>query len=301
MSRAYIRISQEATFGVINPSPTWYYFAIEDDAYNLRLKKVHWKPTLNVGYVGRKFQIPNKHDLSGGRLALFLQPANVEFLFFMFYTRDANHELNSYTIEYEDSQRRVRHLGVRVMSATLASEPETGPKLEMELIAKQQVSSGVASFKTTAKAGISDVAFFKHQDLAFTLQEAGGSATSITTLTNVSLAWNNNVAVGPHLGSNLLIAWAKAGNRDISFDATFLHEATTWIAAMEAETKILASLIGQHPAGGTDARFTIHLADGVFESAETPDNVNEPTQASYHYEAELDSANNDAIIAVTNV
>ncbi len=300
MSQAYVRICKEDSWGDGVPgAPTWKYFPIESDAYNLRLKVPTWKPELNVGYTGRKFQIPNKHDLSGGRLQLRPQPANIEFLLWMGWQRDANDELNSYVIEYEDSQRVLRHSGVRVATMTFSSEPETGPQFEFDITAKAQATG--TTFKSTAKAGISGVTFFKHQDCAFTLQAAGGSATSITTLTNFSLSLDNNLNAGPHLGSSHYIAWLKAGLRSVSFDATFLHEATTWIDAMEAETKILASFIGQHPAGGTDARFTIHCADGNLESAETPDNVNEPTQASYHFEGELDSANNDILVTVGDV
>jgi len=297
MGRAYLRICKESSWGSLPGAPSWVYLALKDDAFNMRLAKPTLKPVVNVGYVGRKWQVPNKH-LGEGRLATFLQPANVEFLLQSFYTRTSN-ELNSYSIEYEGTQRAIRALGVRVASATLTADPEDFLNLELELVAKEIVTSGVSSFATSAKAGISGVAPFKLQDCGFTLD--AGTPTSITTLTSFNLAWNNNLSRGPHLGSTMQVAWLEAGNRDVSFDSTWKLAGTTWLTAKDASTNVKASFIGEHPAQGTDARFTIHFADGVFETAETPDNVNEPTMATFHHESEMDASNNDVVIVVENV
>ena len=113
MGKAYLRICEESSFGVLPGVPSWKYYYLDDDAYTVREQRGSWIFT-PVGFIKRMWNTRTGR-LPGGTLKTFIQKVNAPQLFSMFYDRDSDDELKSFSAEYQDSRRTVRHMsGLRL-------------------------------------------------------------------------------------------------------------------------------------------------------------------------------------------
>lgn len=235
------RYSAEATWGVVNPSPTWVDMPIASDGLDLTRPKIQAEAAIS-DYRVRYDEQP--HKIVEGPINTWLFPTKAESLLDIGLSRDSSGELTSYTWEVNDEgnvDEKRQLLGSICDTLAISSEAEGAwITLGYTFVGSNLVTA--AKF-TPGTLPPDNPYIFQHG--SFTLD--GTADTKIESFT-INIA--NNLQRGP-VGSGNIITYLKAGIQNITGTFTVPYQ----------DDDIRDLMIAGSSAGSFDVTFT-HTKSG---------------------------------------
>lgn len=286
-----LRASVEETFGTVHSSPSWTPLPILGDGFKLGLTVQWFRPETNLGGYRRKVSIPNQQEIGGAHTVL-AYPSVVDFYMAAALSRDADGDLDSYTLDYYNPQDPRRFLGCVINSLALRVEGtgDGAVQFEADWWAKLVERAGTLESDTVDYGSLEDVPFM-FRDASLKIE---GSA--VTDVTEFTLSVENNLSRGPYAdpgGGKVLGAasWLFPGGRDITLELTKVNLNDILQTAMRYGDEITFEASFVHPETGALFQFSLPMLQP--ESVDESVSRDEPTMENTTLTAVTDDSDND--------
>ena len=209
----HLRASREATFGVVNPSPSWQVLPILGDGYKLFDSSPRFVPETNVGGWREQVGIHHQHEIAGAHTML-AWPTPTCFVLSAALDRDADGDVYSYTHDYYSPADPRRALGAVVESLAIrvSGTGDSDVQIEATWRAKRQNENDALSeddYDYSALAGVP----FMFRDARLEI-----NTVHVIDVSAFTLNLSNNIDVGPNVGG--YVAYLIAGRREITLDVS---------------------------------------------------------------------------------
>jgi len=209
----HLMISREATFGVVNPSPSWQVMPILGDGYKLLGTAPRYRPDTNWGGYNRNIAIHHVLEITGSHTML-AWPQCVGPLLHAALDRDGNDDVYSYTHDFftPADPRRILGAVVASLAINVAGTGDSDVQLATTWRARTETERDVLVAGDYDYSALSCIPFMFRDARIWVdgVQSIDLEAFSITV--------ENAISQGPNrLGR---VAYLIAGERTINLDLT---------------------------------------------------------------------------------
>jgi hypothetical protein len=249
-AQSWLRLTQEATFGIRNPSPSasqviWVRL-YQDNPFGMRPVPAR-QIIRSADASNRRRQVVHGRTVYTGSLSTLLYPTQASYLMTAIQGLGTNvpNQLPSYTLDYFDSTRVQGYLGCTAQTATLTSNAQTdyvpvslswiGQQIDVNLTALTQPTDGNFPLEVP----------YEHVESAGNITVGGATLSKYSSLTTTI----NNVLVGTWDELPFISACYYCG-RDVDFTARVQYLSTIFRQQFETQAPLVCSLKWNRLSGG---------------------------------------------------
>jgi len=294
-ARRHIRISQEATFGTVNPAPSWVYVPILEDGMKLKATSPRYRPDTNFGGDYRR-HVHVCHSLqSSGDIICNPWPEVTGYLLDMALARTAAHDLNSYTVDHFTPTDPRRYTGTVIDRLTIAvtGTGDADVRLTLGCVAKLEAENDDLEEASFTYAGVTPVPFM-FRDAAILI-----GAIHRIDLEAFTITVENNLAQGPNVQTagteQGTVGYLIAQQRAISLELTELNVGDTINEAIRDCNPLAFEARFSHPDGHM---WQIQLPYIYPEESDEDGTPSQVTKESPRFEVGCDDGGCDIIYGV---
>lgn len=238
-AQQWLRATKEATYGAFDgsalPANVHWIRLPTNNPFTMRPDKSKARKVIRSADGGnRRRQVVSARTILGGKLSTLFYPSQADY-FLSWASTLASNALTSYTLDYFDTVRARRYLGVMVEQLKVASTAEQDyVTLECDLIGQKQDEADPTLAQPADSVFPTDLPY-EHFETKGQVT-VGASPVAIVKYKSFNLTIKN-VLQGTWDEDNYITALYYCG-RDVDYDLDLQYTANTWRPDFEAQTPL---------------------------------------------------------------
>ena len=238
--RRHMRWARESSWGNLPPAPDWHCIPIRSGVMTLKARANLFDPSTSFTNWRRNVLLPELQEVAG-QIEVLAWPEVTGYLLDAALERDANHDLQSYCVDYFTPPDPRRCLGVVVERLRIRADRESVALL-LEARAWKEQENDVLAEDDFDYSALTPTPF-RLRDAAITLDGSG-----LTDVGEFAIVVDNAVEAGPRSAGGY-VAFLIAGLRSVSLEVAKLDNADDFNAAIRSGATMSFAAGFTHPEG----------------------------------------------------